>query len=113
MQFIGTTKERLDRIEALLTTVLLQEGTLMAAAADLQTRIDALTTNVAADTSAVSSAITLLQGLSAEIAALKTGVTDPTQLAAIDALSSTVSAQAAALAAAVVANTPPAAPTKA
>ncbi len=80
----------------------------MAAAADLQAKIDALTTQVATDTAVDTSAITLLNGLSALIQGLKNGVTDPTQLAAIDALATKVSDNAKALSAAVVANTPPA-----
>lgn len=108
MNYSGTTKERLDRIETAISILTAETGKLIMAAADLQAEIVTLQANVAADTSAETSAITLLNGLSAMIAALKAGVTDPTQLAAIDTLSKTVSSNAAALAAAVVANTPPA-----
>ena len=62
--------------------------------------LSTLQANVANESTVIDSAVVLLQGLAAQIAALA-----PTQ-AAIDALSADVAAKAAALAAAVVANTP-------
>jgi hypothetical protein len=62
--------------------------------------LTALTAAVAKNTDAENSAIALIQGLAAQVAALA-----PTQ-AAIDALAADISAKADALAAAVVANTP-------
>jgi hypothetical protein len=76
------------------------------AATDLQAKIDALTAEVATDTTVEQSAETLLTGLSALIAGLKTGVTDPAQLAAIDALTATLTTNRTGLAASIVSNTP-------
>jgi hypothetical protein len=70
----------------------------------VSTQLDALTVQVAANVSAEQSAITLIQGLAAEIAA---HANDP---AAITALSNQLQASAQALAAAVTANTPAAPP---
>ncbi len=72
----------------------------------MQTLAD-LQADVAASTTAEQSAITLLTGLSAQIAALKTTQTDPATAAAIDALATQVTAGTSGLSAAVVANTPP------
>lgn len=66
--------------------------------------LSALQQAVAADTNATTSAITLIQGLAAQIAALANAPTvDP---AALQALSDSINAQASALANAVTANTP-------
>lgn len=62
--------------------------------------LDQLTADVAADTNAVNSAITLLTNLAQ---ALKDAGTDPV---ALKALTDTLEANTAALSAAVVANTP-------
>ncbi len=80
----------------------------MAAAADLQAKIDALTTAEANVQTGIAGITTLANGLVAEIAALKNGTTDPAQLAAIDALTQKAQAQADALKALIVADTPPA-----
>lgn len=64
-----------------------------------------LTADVAALTSVDESAITLLQGLKAEVDAIPTGDPAATQ-AAIDDLSAKIEAGSAGLAAAIVANTP-------
>lgn len=66
--------------------------------------LDDLTANVTANTSAVNSAIALLQNLKAQLDAAGT---DPAKL---KALSDTLGANDAALAAAVTANTPAAVP---
>ncbi len=108
MKYEGSTKERLDRIETIVNKILTLQGVQMAAAADLEAKIATLTTDVATMTNAQTAAVTLLNGLSALIAGLKAGVTDPAQLAAIDALSTQVATNASTLAAAVTANTPPA-----
>ncbi len=65
-----------------------------------------LQADVADETTVEQSAITLLGGLSAQIAALKTTNTDPTTAAEIDTLANTVEANKKALADAVTANTP-------
>lgn len=84
---------RLDQILAALHTLTIQENTLMA-------DLSVLTTDVAANKDAVASAVTLLEGLSAALAAAGT---DP---AALAALADSLSTNTAALAAAVTANTP-------
>lgn len=94
---------QLDQILQRLTTLSTQEQTM---ADDLKAKIDDLTTKVQAESTVTASAITLLNGLSAEIAGLKNSTTDPATLAAIDALATSVSAQTSDLAAAVTANTP-------
>jgi len=66
--------------------------------------LDDLTTQVAANTSAEQSAITLINGLAAQIAA---NATDPAKIAA---LASQLKTSADALGAAIVANTPAAPP---
>lgn len=63
--------------------------------------LDALTAQVAANTTVEQSAITLINGLAAQIASLKN---DP---AAIAALAAKLQTSAAALSAAITANTPP------
>jgi len=79
-----------ERLEALEDQV----GEMQMTLADLQTQ-------VAANTSLEQSAITLITGLAAQIAAL---AQDP---AAIQALATELSASAAALSAAITANVPP------
>lgn len=71
----------------------------MQSLADLQTA-------VAAEATVEQSAITLLNGLTAQIAALKTTQTDPATAAAIDALVTQVNSNSASLSGAVTANTP-------
>ena len=95
--------DKLDRILAQVSAVILLEAQMDAA---LQAKLDDLTAKVNQETTVNASAVTLLQGLTAEIAALKSTTTDPAVLAAIDTLASSVSAQTASLAAAVTANTP-------
>lgn len=68
--------------------------------------IDELVAQVAAEDTAIDSAVVLLGQLSEEIASLKTNQTDPATAAKIDALSADVQAKTSALAAAVVTNTP-------
>ena len=84
---------KLDIIIAMLDDVLKKEK-------HMSVQLDTLTTQVKANTDAEASAILLLQGLSAQIAAIKT---DPV---ALQTLSDELKASADNLAAAVVANTP-------
>ncbi len=86
-------QHQLDRIERLLHYVIKQGELNMATLADVQAA-------VTAEDTVVDSAIALLQGLAAQIAALQ-----PNQ-AAIDALAADVTSKTTALAAAVAANTP-------
>jgi hypothetical protein len=81
------------RQTATLAAILTQGKTIMASVADVQA-------DVTAQTTVIGSAVTLLQGLSAQLAAAGT---DP---AALDAIKASLDANTAALAAAVVANTP-------
>ena len=73
----------------------------------IQDSIAKLTADVAASTSAEQSAITLLQGLTAEIKTLAANQTDPAVQASLDSLAATIETNTAGLAAAVTANTPP------
>lgn len=77
-------------------------------------QVTALTAEVAAETSVNQSAITLLNGLSAQIAALAALAADPAQVSSLasqlSALAGSVHDNTAALAAAVTANTPVAPP---
>src|SRR5664279_2777247 len=84
---------RLDQILAALQTLTNKENTIMA-------DLSVLTTDVAANGSAVASAVALLEGLSAALAAAGN---DPVALAA---LADSLTANTTALADAVVANTP-------
>jgi chromosome segregation ATPase len=76
----------------------------------LSDKIDELTTKVTAETTVEQAAITLLQGLSAQIADLKTQLqnagVDPALLQKLTDLGSTIDARKQALADAIVANTP-------
>lgn len=91
------TQAQVDRIEAVLTKILTKDTQIMAA-------IDDLTTQVAANTTVEGSAVTLINGLAAQ---LKAAGTDPVKLAALQA---SLKTSAADLAAAITANTPAAPP---
>ncbi len=90
-------RKQLNRIEAKLDAILTNQEKEMAA-------LDDLTTQVAANTTVEGSAVTLIQGLAAQLAAAGT---DPTKLAALQA---SLKTSADALAAAVAQNTTPAKP---
>lgn len=89
----------LRRLESKLDTLLAKETIMAQTLADLQAA-------VAAETTIDASAVTLLGGLSAQIAALKSAGTDPATAAAIDALATQVTTDTSSLSAAVTANTP-------
>ena len=93
-------EQKLDRILALLTTVIQKEGQLMAAIDDIQA-------DVTAEDTVIDSVITLLTQLTG---ALKDAGVDPVKLAA---LRNDIQTKTKALANAVVANTPAAPPTPA
>lgn len=80
----------------------------------VQEAIDALTADVAQETSVNQSAITLIQGIpaliSAAVAAAQAAGATPDQLAAFDSLNSTIAANSAALSSAVTSGTPAPAP---
>lgn len=94
---------KLDTIIGLLNQIITQEK---AMAVDL-TGLQAELTN---NTNQTSSIIALVNGLAAQIAALIAGGTDATTQAAINAVITSWQANDAALAAAVLANTPSAPP---
>ena len=95
----------IERLNQILTHIgaLAAQVTHMDAAT--QTKLDALNTAVAQETTIEQSVETLLTGLSAQIAALKTGVTDPAVLAALDSATAIVATNNAKFAAAIAANT--------
>jgi uncharacterized phage infection (PIP) family protein YhgE len=90
---------RLQDVQSRLSVVQTQETKAMAA-------LDDLTAQVAANTSLEQSAITLIQGLAKQIA----DAVSNNDSSALQALSSQLNSSAAALAAAVTANTPPVPP---
>ena len=100
--FRESDRQRLIRIEALLNSLLSKET-------QMATSLDNLTAEVTKLTSVGDGMETLLATLSREISGLKAG--DPTQNAAIDALTEKIDAKASEWSAAVVANTPAAGPT--
>jgi chromosome segregation ATPase len=100
--------ERLDRrlaaIERKIDAVLVTQTIEQMEITNMTKELNDLTAQVKANTDAEASAVTLIQGLAAQIAAAQN---DP---AAIAALSAQLKTSADALAAAVVANTPSAPP---
>lgn len=90
-------EEKLDRIIDMLGTLVVQ-GDKMSA------QLDALTAQVASNTTVIDSAITLINGLAAAIVAAGT---DPVKL---QALTDALTAEDTKLAAAITANTPPSPP---
>ncbi len=89
---------------ALLNQILAKLSQLETKEVTMSVQLDTLAAQVAATTEVEKSAITLIQGLSAQIAALKD---DPAKL---QALADSLSASAADLSAAITANTPAAPP---
>lgn len=107
---------QLDRIETILNRILLTLNlqtalTLSALNGDqiMSAKLDDLKADVAAETSVVNSAITLLGGIAARIDAAVTAARAGDDQA-LSALSTEVKAETAALAEAVAANTPAATP---
>jgi hypothetical protein len=97
-------KSQLDRIEAKLDAVLELLRLLLNQGEDTMADLTALEAQVAASVTVEQSAITLIQGLAAQIAAAGT---DP---AALASLVTQLNTSAAALGAAITANTPAQAP---
>ncbi len=94
---------KLDQILRALGQLKALEMTMNAATQAALTNLNA---KVAEETTVKQSVVTLLQGLSAQIAALKENQTDPAIIAMIDAASAIVAANTAETAASVLANTP-------
>jgi hypothetical protein len=95
-----------DPVTALLTKIMAALQKMEQTMSALSDKIDALTAEVEQMKTVEQSAVTLLNGLSAIIADLKNGVTDPAVLAKIDAANAALDAAKNDLAAAVTANTP-------
>jgi hypothetical protein len=68
--------------------------------------IDDLVTAVAAEDTAIGGALAAINGLTAQVAALKTGQTDPATAAKIDSLVADITAQTAAIGAAITTPAP-------
>lgn len=112
----GSADPRLDSILAHIIALQAQGSTVMATLADIQAKLASLTASVANETSIDQSIITLVQGLAAQIAALKDqlaaaiAANDPAALqAVVDGLGSvqtTIDSNAQKIADAVTANTP-------
>lgn len=68
--------------------------------------LDDVIANVADEDTTIDSAVDAINGLNAQIAALKTSQTDPATAAKIDALNADITAKKAKLAAAFIVNTP-------
>lgn len=100
VEFGPQTLEVMRDLVDVVREILKKDTAIMKTLTDLQA-------DVAAETTVASSAVTLLSGLSAQIAALKSTQTDPATAVAIDALASQVESSTADLSAAVTANTPP------
>lgn len=96
---------QLDRIERKLDMLLTDANLIISKEIAMSKELDDLTAEVAADTAVESSAVTLIQGLAAQISAAGT---DPAKL---QALTDSLTASSTALAAAVAQNTPAAPPT--
>jgi hypothetical protein len=87
----------------MLSLFLRKENIIMS---DLTDALDKAEANAKAESDAEDAVVALLTTLSAQIAALKAGGTDPATVARITALSDALKARATQLGAAVVANTP-------
>lgn len=92
---------KLDAVLAQLGIVLKDESLVLKMETAMSKELDDLTAEVAADTAVESSAVTLINGLAAQIAAAGT---DPAKL---QALTDSLTSSSTALAAAVAANTAP------
>ncbi len=98
-RIIVKLEDRLACVEKALGILTKEEATELATLADLAA-------DVAAETTVIGGAETLLDGLSAKIAALGTPTTDPATQAQIDALVLEVTTDKTSLAASVAKNTP-------
>ncbi len=103
----ATLDPRLDQVLSVLRTLQLEIRTM---SATMQTAIDALTAQVAAETTVNDSAIALINGFAARLQAAIDAATaagaSPVQTAALDALAASVQTNTNQLSDAVSANTP-------
>ena len=95
----ASVTQKIDRLLTLVEQVITMD-------AATQAKLDALSVETTKQTTIEQSVETLLNGLSAQIAELKKGQTDPAVLAALDAATAIVASNNAKFAAAVQANTP-------
>ena len=95
--------QKLDQILTQMSALVARVNTMDAAT---QAGLDKLNTAIGKQTTIETSIETLLNGLSAQIAELKKGQTDPAVIAALDAASAIVTANNDKAIAAVLANTP-------
>jgi hypothetical protein len=100
---LGAINKRFDDMSVQLTQLSQQVTTMDAAT---QAALDALSAEVARETTIEASVKTLLEGLAAQIEALKNTQTDPAVIAAIQAAADLVKANNDKFAADVTANTP-------
>ena len=100
---IGSLDRKLDQI---LSRLQAAEAKEIRMDAKMTASLAKLNTSVEEQTSVEQSIETLLTGLSAQIASLKQGQTDPAVIDAIDKAAALVSSNTAAAKAAVIANTP-------
>lgn len=100
----------MKNLTVLARDTLIQELQMANVLQSISDQVTALTSEVANETTVNASAITLLNGLAAQIATLAANAADPAQVSTIagqlQALASSVHDNAGALAAAVTANTP-------
>ncbi len=98
----GCGREQLERIERLLKILIARSSAELSLEVEMDSKLDALKTQVAENSAVIGSAITLIQGLHDKLqAAIDAG--DP---AALQALADELKAKDQDLAAAVAANTP-------
>jgi len=97
---------QLDALSSKVDLILKNQEKIMTTQADIAAALAKVTQDVAAETTIDQSAIALIKGLAAQIAALAASTTDTTTAAALTALSSTIEANTTSLTAAVSANTP-------
>jgi hypothetical protein len=105
-----TYATKLDKIIAILATIQAEMLIMSATVSTIDSDIAELQSDVAALTTTVGSAVALIDGFAAQLAAaqsaaLAAGAT-PEELSVLTALHASISAQTTALAAAVAANTP-------
>lgn len=106
--YIDAVSEILRRLDAMKSVQDLTNrklDTIMTTQSDIAAALAQVQTAVAAETTVNQSAVTLIQGLAAQIAALAAGTTDTTTAAALNALATQLGTDTTNLVTAVTANT--------
>lgn len=98
-------QKELDVLLSMLKQILANESLLLTKENMIMNTLDDVIANVAAEDTAIDSAVALIQGLQVQIAALKVGA-DPTMQAKIDALNLDITNRKVALVAAVATGSP-------